>query len=427
MNLKSKFGGSTKWSDLLAVGMIVAVGVVFFWRPLFAGEVKPKVVARATVPNRAEDYQLTLTSVPREEVVPGEEITYTILYGCSGWNETSSLSLGVVWAEGVGEYVAQSAGLAYGSAAPEINVEERSITWAVGSFPARTTSQRVSFKLLVPSAHEGSGTFPIEVAAHLVTPSVSKEAYSVLHVMYPGGRVPETPVVVWHYLRELLAHPALRFISERLVVLLLVVFMLLSPLVFLARFDIDVTFLPLLLLYSYYWCLELLGLRDKSPVWGNMLSEDARRPVFLAKITIFDFKGRRQATSFTNRRGEFGFRLPQGKYLLAVDKARFTLPIGKNRRGFFLTAVPREALLLSDRQFIWEWVGERGEFYLGRRSILGFWEEAFERVGLGLSDFVLMLGILLSLTNFYFHRSPISALLVFFYLFFFSVWTLSIW
>jgi len=395
------------------------VGVLFFWRAVFAGEVKPKVVTRATVPNRAEDYQLTLTSVPREEVVPGEEITYTILYGCSGWNETSLLSLVVIWSGGVGEYVEGSAGLAYGDTAPEISTEGRTVTWVVGKFPARTTSQKVSFKLRVPSAHEGLGTFPIEVVARLVAPSVSKEAYSVLHVVYPEGHVPEAPAIVWHYLRELLAHPALRFVLERLVALLLVVVVFLSPMVFLARFDISVTFLPFLLLYTYHWCLELFGLRDRPPVWGGVLSEDTRRPVFLVKVTIFDFKGRRLAVGFTNRRGEFGFHLPQGKYLLAMEKAYW--------RGFFLTSVPREALLLSDRQFIWEWVGERREFYLGKRGVFGFWEETFERVGLELSDFVLMLGILLSLTNFYFRHSLLSALLVFFYLFFFSVWTFSVW
>ena len=387
------------------------------------GEVKPVVVTKATVPNREEDYQISISSIPRREVLPGEEITYTILYGCSGGNETVELRLEVSWvypSGEVGEYVLKSASEAYGSAPPDVELSEKKISWRIEGFPPQTTSQRVSFKLRAKSAYKEWGTFPIEVTAHLLAPPFSKEASSLVTVTYPE-KMPAVPLTVWRYLRELFLEPSFRFLVSKLALLLLIFILLLTPLIILARLDVRFSFLPYLMLYLWRRFLELLGAGKRAPVWGRVFSEDSHFPVFLVKVSVFDFSGRFLGSCFSDRKGKFGFCLPRGRYLLKV------------RKGGFVIVSSERFITLSESYLLFKWEpldstrGKVGEIYLRKRGVLAFfWEEAVERASLELSDFILILGAFLGLANFYFSPTFLNAALAGFYLFALSLWTMLV-
>lgn len=394
------------WIFLLFVGCSL---------PACAGEVKPTVVTKATVPNREEDYQLSITSIPREEVLPGQEINYTIFYGCSGGNETSELKLIVTWNLPAGEvvkYIPKSASEAYGDVIPDVELSENKISWRMRNFPARTTSQKVFFKLKAESQFGQAGTFPVEIQARLIAVPITKEVLSVLRVTYPEERAAEVPLLIWRYLKEVFRGPEFRFVVGQSSLLLLVLIATLFFLNFLMRKDLGIALFPALLVFLGRWLLGVVGLRRKSPVWGAVYSLDSNEPVFLARVSVYDFSGRRLGVELTNRRGEFGFWLAAKSYLIEV-----------RRPGFAIRSASRDCLVLNETRIIFTWREKEQEIFLRKERFLGvFWERFSEAAAGELLDFLLVLGTIFGCLNFYFYPSLPNATLVSLYFLFLFFW-----
>jgi len=378
------------------------------------GKIKPAVVTRAVIPNSSSDYDVRVFSSPRREALPGQEIAYTVVYGCAGGNATPELRLEVWWnspEQGLVSYVAQSASDAYGGVKPSVSLSEKKISWKISNFPPNTTSRRVTFKLQTPSRYD-RGVFPIEVKVRLMAPPVRKEAASLITVTYAAG-VPVTPLTLWPYLQELLVQPAPRFLVSKSSFIVLLLIALIAPVLVLVRFDIRFSFLPFLFFYLGYRLLEILGFKKKPPTWGRIFDEDSRRPLFLVEVIVFDFYGKVLARSFSDRGGSFGFDLPPGRYILEFKKGNFSM------------APSHRFLTLSEQRVVFRWEGYAGEVYLRkRRRISFFWEDLAERVALEFSDFAIILGVLLGFANLYLYPSLVSLVMASFYVLLLLFWTI---
>lgn len=379
------------------------------------GEVKPEVTTRASIPNQTVDYEISISSIPRFEASPGQDVTYTIVYGCSGGNETPELELVVDWSLPKGKvarYVVGSATLGYGGVIPKVEPGRGRITWSFRNFPPGATSQRVSFKLHTEERYKDAGTFPIEVKARLLALPISLESSSRITVTY-SGRGPAIPLTIWYYLKELLSQPGFQFLVSKLSLLLLLLVALTALLVLIAKYDIGLRSLHHLSIYIWVCLLNFIGLRKRRVVWGRICDERLRSPIFLAKVFVYNFSGRLLGSCLTDREGRFGFDFPHGRYLLRV------------RKGGFSVSSSREFLMLSGSDLTFNWQGEvAGEIFLRKVS---FWRGKFESLVEGMffefSDFIFVFGILLSAINCFLLPSFKNWIILFCYLLFLSIWT----
>lgn len=87
---------------------------------------------------------------------------------------------------------------------------------------------------------------------------------------------------------------------------------------------------------KYYWDLPTyvfrkilsgIGLVKKDPVWGRCLEKFTERPVPLAAIEILDADSRETIkVTFSNRMGEYGFRIKPGKFIVRAVKNHYLAP-----------------------------------------------------------------------------------------------------
>lgn len=380
-----------------------------------SGEIKPEVITRAAIANQTTDYEISITSSPRLEALPGQEISYTVTYGCSGGNETSELELVVDWSLPKGKvvrYVVGSATSGHEGVIPKVEPGRGRITWSFLDFPPGVVSQQVFFKLRAEEKYKEAGTFPVEVKARLLAPPISLESSSRITVTYPG-RGPAIPLTVWYYLKELLSQPSFQFLVSRLSLLFLLLVALTAFLVLIVKFDIGLLSLHYLLIYIWICLLSFLGLKKRRVVWGRVYDERLRGPIFLAKVFVYNFSGRLLGSCLTDREGRFGFDFPHGRYLLRV------------RKGGFSVSSSREFLMLSGSDLTFNWQREvAGEIFLRKAS---FWRGKFESLVEGMffefSDFIFVFGILLSAINCFLLPSFKNWIILFCYLLFLSIWT----
>ncbi|MEA2020194.1 MAG: carboxypeptidase-like regulatory domain-containing protein [Patescibacteria group bacterium] len=389
------------------------------------GEVKATVNLRASVPNSKDDYEISISSTPRREVLPGQEIEYTIFYGCSGGAATEEMTISVEWLlpEGeVAEFVSESASDAYGGAPPQINLETGSIVWEINDFPPGTTSRKVSFKLKAKDEFEKTGTFPIEVRARLVLPGFVVEDSHRVTVNFPEKRIeeaiPEIPATVWRYSQEFFAHPAFRVVFFRFLLVLLVFTLLFTPVILFLYFDLSLAFLPLLLQFIYHHFLIFFGWRERGRVWGRVFHTETKEPLFLVKVSAYNFSGDLLEETLTDRTGAFGFSLPEGRYLLEVT-----------RPGYAVGSLEGKGIMLADNRFLFTWeVGREVRVFLQRKKILpSFWERFLEGFALQFSDFLLLLGLFLSFLNVFLSLSVSSVMVSTFYIFYLFTWTVVVY
>ena len=115
-----------------------------------------------------------------------ETIEYEIAYG-SELQEATTLTIQAGWSLGtvsgssvadteILSYVVSSAGTAYGGTAPVIDLQARTITWTITSFPADTTNQKVRFKLRTSSSYTGSSPVSFTVSSRVVQPAVTSDS-----------------------------------------------------------------------------------------------------------------------------------------------------------------------------------------------------------------------------------------------------------
>lgn len=387
------------------------------------GEVKATVDLRASVPNGEEDYHLELESRPRREVLPGNEIVYTIFYGCSGSMPTEKITLSVEWVQPVGrvaEYVPGSASKAYGDALPQVNKEKGSISWEISDFPGDTTSQKISFKLKVKDNFDSSGTFPIELRARMVIPGMVKETVKRVTVTYPEERIeemfPQVPATVYRYAQEFFSHPVFQTVFFRFLLIfafLLPFFTLVTALLYL---DFPLAFLPFLIPFWLRRFLIFLGVVDHEPVWGRVFWSYSGAAVPLVRVRVFDFSGRELGSTFTNRSGSFGFDLPEDHYLIEVKKP-----------GFSLNSVQKDGIFLTEERFLFKFEqGKDKEAVLNLKRVKFlpiFWERFLEGFALSFSDFLVFLGVGLSITYALLVGSLLSILLACFFFVYLLSWT----
>lgn len=385
------------------------------------GEVKATVNLRASVPNSRDDYDISITSTPRREVLPGQEIEYSIFYGCSGGAATEEMTLSVEWLlpEGeVAEFISESASSAYGDTPPQVNLEAGSVIWEINDFPPNATSRKVSFKLKAKDEFEKAGTYPIEVRARLVLPGFVVEDSHRVTVNFPEERIeeaiPEIPATIWRYSQEFFAHPAFKVVFFRFLLVLLFLTLVLTPIILFLYFDLSLAFLPLLLQFIAHRFLVAFGWREKRRVWGRVYHSETKEPLFLVKVSAYNFSGDLLGETLTDRAGGFGFSLPEGRYLLDVT-----------RPSYAVGSLGGEGILLSDNRFLFTWkVGREVEVFLQRKKILpSFWERFFEGFALEVSDFLLLLGLLLSFLNVFLSPSIGSVSVSAFYIFYIFAWT----
>ncbi len=387
------------------------------------GEVKATVDLRATVPNKKDDYEISLESRPREEVLPGGEIVYTIFYGCFGTLETEKMTLSVEWVlpEGqVAKYVPGSATTAYGDALPQVDKDAKNIIWEISNFPGSTTSKKVSFRLQASEEFREGGTFPIEVRARLALPGFVKETSRRVTVTYPEERVvemlPQVPATVYRYAREFFAHPAFQTVFHRFL-LILALFLPLFTLVVAALYlDFPPAFLPFLVPFLLRKFLVLIGVFDAPPVWGRVFSSAVGSPISLARVRVFDFSGRELGSTFTNRSGSFGFDLPEDHYLVEVRKP-----------GFALETVRKNGIFLSESRFLYKFEPQEKKIVilaLKRTKFLSpFWERFLEGFALEFSDFLAFFAFGVSLFYALLVGSTVSILLTSFFFIYLLTWT----
>lgn len=389
------------------------------------GEVEATVDLRASVPNRKDDYEISITSIPRQEVLPGQDIEYTIFYGCSGEAVTEEMTLSVEWLlpEGeVAEFVPESFSTAYGDVVPDVNTEVGSISWNIHDFPPNTTSQKITFRLKAKEDFEQAGTYPIEVRARLVIPGFVVEDAHRVTVNFPEERIeeaiPKIPATVWRYSQEFFAHPAFQVVFLRFLLLLLFLTVIITPVVAFLYFDLSLAFLPFLFWFIVQRFLRFFGWGDKKHPWGHVYHAETKEPLFLVKVSVFNFSGDLLGVTFTNRKGGFGFSLSEGRYLLEVE-----------RSGFAVSSLEEGGIMLSGNRLLFTWeVGAVVDVFLQRKKFLPtFWERFFEGFALQFSDFLLLLGLLLSFLNLFLSPSVVGVLISSFYIFYLLVWTAIIY
>lgn len=147
-------------------------------------------------------------SVYSVEIQPSESgtvsqnttVTYTIAYG-STYNFATPLTLQAAWplgavnGNGTGsieflEYVAGSAAAAFGATQPVVDLQNRTITWSIASFPAATAGQTVSFQLRTTALYKGGENIPGVVAARIINPVVTPDSESLITYRYAADSNP---------------------------------------------------------------------------------------------------------------------------------------------------------------------------------------------------------------------------------------------
>lgn len=414
--------------------MVFAGLVIFFFLGIFLslpfplvtfaqGEVKPTAETRAFLPNKQGDYELNMVSAPKEEILPGQVVDYTVIYGCSGGNNVSELTLTVRWFFPEGEImtlVEDSVSTAYGGVEAEIG--ERSITWRIADFPAQTTSQKVSFSLQALERFREQGTFPFRVEARLEAPPVSKEVSLSQRVSFVGEPFVEkpfreVPAIVWRFAKELFSYPAFNFVVRHLVFLLLLLLLFLAPFSFLVRLGLFPWMFFDLLRWLAVRFLVFFGIKEEPPFWGKVLENSTGQPLQFVRVCVSDLTGEQLAVDFTRKDGFFGFDLPPSRYIVSFSGVNEPICSSEN------------VSVLSENELLWRWDGKEEELV----AVFGFseasylrWYRVFARLSLEIFDFVLVLGCLLSGLNYYLHPVPVNLFLLGVYLLLLFSWFYTI-
>lgn len=124
-------------------------------------------------------------------------IAYTIQYG-SSYDFATPLTLQAEWPLGTLEgsitptveymtYVPGSASNAYSDVAPVIDLNARTITWSIPSFPANTTNQTVSFQLQTTATYTGPSSVTGQIAARIINPVATPDSQVGLTYQYAAA------------------------------------------------------------------------------------------------------------------------------------------------------------------------------------------------------------------------------------------------
>lgn len=148
----------------------------------------------AVVPSQATSFNISLTSDKGAGPFPPDTaLVYTINYGSTS-STAADINIVARWTQGSVEgtgitnvdvlnYIVNSAGNAYGSTPPVIDLTNRTITWSINNFPANLTNQTVSFSLKTTSNYTENKDVNFSIAAKITTSSTTTPE-SIVHQKY---------------------------------------------------------------------------------------------------------------------------------------------------------------------------------------------------------------------------------------------------
>lgn len=163
----------------------------------------------AVVPAQPTDFETSITRINPAGPGPFEEnaeLTYEVSYG-SHLSYPVSFTLKAAWTEGtiqgnlsptvdVAHYVVGSATNAYNSAQPIIDTINRTITWNIVDFPANTTGETITFKLITTNNYIGTLPVTFEASSQIVGPGTETTPSTVTTTYQFSGIIPTpTPTI----------------------------------------------------------------------------------------------------------------------------------------------------------------------------------------------------------------------------------------
>lgn len=178
---------------------IAIFALLFFKQTAFSTELDLSV----TVPSKATDFELAVSSDASAAVNQYETITYEITYG-SNLDYADSLEIQAEWSQGtiegestptvdVAEYVISSATNAYNSTPAVIDLVNRTITWNISSFPANTTNQTVSFQLKTTANYTGSKQVAFTISSRLTNDDMTTSDKTVTNYYEYDSSITPSP------------------------------------------------------------------------------------------------------------------------------------------------------------------------------------------------------------------------------------------
>jgi hypothetical protein len=221
--------------------------------------------------------------------------------------------------------------------------------------------------------------------------------------------------LVFEYFSDLGESLVVARLVEKLALPLLIVGLLASFWALLDRLGLSPTgFFSLLVSFSkrpIFWLTK-----KAPPVWGVVLNQTTGDPLRLVEVRLFEKDGTKSwGTTFTNLKGEFGFILPYGTYLLSLRKTGFLVPQWELAQGIEQGLV--NAVFVDWTGFKGEkiriWL-KPGEIPKGRRFLSNLYA-FFKSILFELADFWLIAGLVISLLNLKYNFGVFNSLVTFAY------------
>ena len=227
------------------------------------------------------------------------------------------------------------------------------------------------------------------------------------------------------YLKDLVETLFLSRLLQRLLLPFLLISFLSLILAFLDRFGL----IPTVFLSYLRYCLQKIFFFFKKktiPVWGTVLNTATGDPINLVEVKAFlPVEKKVVGTCFTNKKGEFGFILPGGDYLLFLSKIGFVVPkweMAKDKEGKVVPAISFSKTVFGEKKRIWmkpcEFPGKFGLW----QNIYGF----FKSLYFTLADFILIGGLIISIVSLKSEFTCKGVVITLFYLLLAFFWTILV-
>lgn len=173
----------------------------------------------------------------------------------------------------------------------------------------------------------------------------------------------------------------------------------------------------------------LLGfpLLKEEKAWGEIRDTASGQPMFLVYLELFDAEGKKVGWTFTNRKGEFGFKEVADTYFLKMGKGGFEVP---EWEFYHDPDHPHPGKMIQinyvpEKTWVQLWMSRC--LKVPGRPVLSQGVELIEGVLLNLASFVIILGLLAALVSVVNNRQPSSWIILVLYLFLVPIWTLTLW
>lgn len=181
-----------------------------------------------------------------------------------------------------------------------------------------------------------------------------------------------------------------------------------------------------LISYLKFRLKKLLGFFGKKemPIWGEVRDATTGDPITMVEVkAMLPEEKRVVGLCFTNKKGEFGFFLPGGEYLLFFQKPGFVLPKWERVKTPGQKALPAilfSRVVFGEKKTIWLKPIEFPEKFGLGQNIYAFLKSLY----FTLADFILISGLLLSLSQLHLRFTSKGVLITLLYLLFTLLWAI---